>query len=83
MDVNVLLHLVEQISLEMTMNTRRIQKAIAFHDLMLPRSWSLYAVRHQRTLNVREPDLASFLAPMSNLLSKIFYWDGTGMYSFM
>ena len=78
-DVNVLLHLVEQVSLDMTMNSRNIQApAAAFHDLLLPRAWILYAVRHQRTLKAQEIDLVAFLDPMRALLAKIYHWDGSG-----
>lgn len=76
-DANVLLHLIEQISLEMILNDRwRDQNP--FHNLMLPRSWILQAIRRPERSTFERPLLMWFLEGMRRLLLKILHWDGTG-----
>lgn len=77
MDINVLLHFIEHVGLGVIMNQRRMQ-GNEFHDLLLPRSWILYGTRVLPVKQVTNPSIASVLAPIRGLLTKLYHWDGTG-----
>lgn len=49
----------------------------AFHDLLLPRSWILYAIRHRPKAPAEKPKVDDVVRPLETLLFSLYHWDGT------
>jgi hypothetical protein len=78
MDVNVLIHFMEHLVLAIIINERLVQGREPYHDLLLPRSWILYAVRDQYTVPMEKPEPSDVIARMGTLIARICRWDGSG-----
>ena len=77
MDVNALIHFLEHVVLAIIIN-ERLALPEPFHDLLLPRSWILYAVRHPYRVRMDRPEASELIAQMGALISRICHWDGSG-----
>ena len=78
MDVNVLVHFMEHLVLAIMTNERLALRREVFHDLLLPRSWILYAIRHQQKVPMEQPEPSDMITPMGALIARICHWDGSG-----
>ncbi|KAF8319669.1 hypothetical protein DL93DRAFT_107724 [Clavulina sp. PMI_390] len=77
-DANTIVHFLEHVILAIILNERKGHKdEVAFHDLILPRSWILYSVRNKNIPATKSPAIDEVIAPVTGLLHMLHYWDGT------
>lgn len=78
MDVNVLVHFMEHVVLAVIINEQLVPGREPFHNLLLPRSWILYAVRNQYRVPMEKPEPSDVIAQLGALMTRICHWDGSG-----
>ncbi|KAF8336973.1 uncharacterized protein EI90DRAFT_3119273 [Cantharellus anzutake] len=76
-DLNVLVHYLEQLSLRMIFEFRRARQD-SYHNLLLPRSWAIMMTGMTAQGPNNFVNIHQLLSPVMNLLQTVNNWNGYG-----